>query len=76
MKIDEILEQLLEVLHRETELYRAMSSVMDKEKSAAIQSELIALNEAGIEKSSGPGFKLDRDFSTSGRTLCRPDEAG
>ena len=50
MKIDEILEQLLDVLHRETELYRAMSSVMDKEKDAAIQSELIALNEAGIEK--------------------------
>ncbi|MBW2582120.1 MAG: hypothetical protein JRE36_00715, partial [Deltaproteobacteria bacterium] len=50
MKIDEILEQLLDVLHRETELYRGMSSVMDKEKNAAIQSELIALNEAGIEK--------------------------
>ena len=50
MKIDEILEQLLDVLHRETELYQAMSSVMDKEKDAAIQSELIALNEAGIEK--------------------------
>ncbi|MBW2582705.1 MAG: hypothetical protein JRE36_03800, partial [Deltaproteobacteria bacterium] len=50
MKIDEILEQLLDVLHRETELYQSMSSVMDKEKNAAIQSELIALNEAGIEK--------------------------
>jgi len=50
MKIDEILEQLLDVLHRETELYRAISSVMDKEKDAAIQSELIVLNEAGIEK--------------------------
>ena len=50
MKSDEILEQLLDVLHRETELYQAMSSVMDKEKDAALQSELIALNEAGIEK--------------------------
>ena len=45
-----MLEQLLDILSRETELYQAMSTVMNKEKDAAIQSELIALNEAEIEK--------------------------
>jgi flagellar biosynthesis/type III secretory pathway chaperone len=50
MKTDEILEQLLGVLSQETELYQAMSTVMNKEKDAALKSELIALNEAGIEK--------------------------
>jgi flagellar biosynthesis/type III secretory pathway chaperone len=50
MKTDEILDQLLGVLNQETELYQAMSTVMNKEKDAAIKSELIALNEAGIEK--------------------------
>ena len=50
MKTEEMLEQLLGVLSRETELYQAMSVVMNKEKDAAIQSELIALTEAQIEK--------------------------
>ncbi len=50
MKTEEMLEQLLGILSRETELYRAMSAVMKKEKDAAIQSELIVLNEAEIEK--------------------------
>ena len=50
MKTEEILEQLLGILSRETELYQEMSLVMNKEKDAAIQSELIALNEAQIEK--------------------------
>ena len=50
MKTNEMLEQLLNILSRETELYQAMSTVMNKEKDAAIQSELIALNEAEIEK--------------------------
>jgi len=50
MKTNEMLEQLLDILSRETELYQAMSTVMNKEKDAAIQSELIALNEAEIEK--------------------------
>ena len=45
-----MLDQLLDILSRETELYQAMSTVMNKEKDAAIQSELIALNEAEIEK--------------------------
>ena len=50
MKIEEMIEQLLGILSRETQLYQAMSAVMNKEKDAAIQSELIALNEAEIEK--------------------------
>jgi flagellar biosynthesis/type III secretory pathway chaperone len=50
METNEMLAQMLGVLRRETELYQVMSSVMDKEKDAAIQSNLIALNEAEIEK--------------------------
>ena len=50
MKTNEILAQMLDILRRETELYQAMSGVMDKERDAALQSNLIALNEAGIEK--------------------------
>ena len=50
MEMKDSLTQLLDVLSRETELYQAMSTVMNKEKDAAIQSELIALNEAQIEK--------------------------
>ena len=50
MKTNEMIEQLLDILSRETELYQAMSTVLNKEKDAAIQSELIALNEAEIEK--------------------------
>jgi flagellar biosynthesis/type III secretory pathway chaperone len=50
METNEILTQLLGILSRETELYGAMSRVMDKEKDAAIQSDLIALSEAEIEK--------------------------
>jgi len=50
METNEMLTQLLGILSSETELYRAMSRVMDKEKEAAIQSDLIALNEAEIEK--------------------------
>lgn len=50
MDMEDSLTQLLDVLSRETELYQAMSTVMNKEKDAVIQSELIALNEAQIEK--------------------------
>ena len=50
MEIKDSLTQLLDVLSRETELYQSMLTVMNKEKDAAIQSELIALNEAQIEK--------------------------
>ena len=50
MEIKDSLTQLLDILIRETALYQAMLTVMNKEKDAAIQSELIALNEAQIEK--------------------------
>ena len=50
MEIKHSLTQLLDVLSREAELYQAMLTVMEKEKDAAIQSELITLNEAQIEK--------------------------
>ena len=42
--------QLLDILSQETEMYQEMSTVLNKEKDAAVQSEIIALNEAEIEK--------------------------
>lgn len=50
MNTNELLTRMLDVLRRETEFYQAMCVVMDKEKDAAVQSNLIALNEAQIEK--------------------------
>jgi flagellar biosynthesis/type III secretory pathway chaperone len=50
METNEMLAQMVGILRRETELYQVMSNVMDKEKDAAIQSNLIALNKAEIEK--------------------------
>jgi len=50
MKTNEMIGQLLDILSQETEMYQAMSTVLNKEKDAAIQSEIIALNEAEIEK--------------------------
>ena len=50
MQTDEILNQLLSVLNQETELYRLMLTMIEKEKTAAIESELSALIETGLEK--------------------------
>ncbi len=50
MKLNLMLEQLLGLLSRETELYQSVLAVIDKEKEAAVKSELIALNEAAVEK--------------------------
>jgi flagellar biosynthesis/type III secretory pathway chaperone len=50
MKLNLLLEQLLGLLGRETELYQSLLAVIDKEKTAAVRSELIALNEAVVEK--------------------------
>jgi flagellar biosynthesis/type III secretory pathway chaperone len=50
METNEMIGQLLDILSQETEMYQAMSTVLNKEKDAAIQSEIIALNEAEIEK--------------------------
>jgi len=45
-----MLEQLVGLLDREAQLYRALLDVIDREKAAAVRSELNALNEAGAEK--------------------------
>jgi flagellar biosynthesis/type III secretory pathway chaperone len=50
MKFDLMLEQLLGLLSREAELYQSVLTVIDKEKEAVVRSELIALNDASIEK--------------------------
>jgi flagellar biosynthesis/type III secretory pathway chaperone len=50
MKLNLMLEQLLGLLSREAALYQSMLAVIDKEKGAAVRSELIALNEAAAEK--------------------------
>ena len=50
MKMDLMTNQLLGVLERESELYRAMLTVIDKESKAAVRSNLNALTKAGEEK--------------------------
>jgi flagellar biosynthesis/type III secretory pathway chaperone len=50
MELNLMLEQLLGVLSRETQLFRSMQALIDKEKKAAVRSELIALNEASAER--------------------------
>jgi len=50
MNTDAMIEQLLGILGRETELYRALSTVMKNERHAAIQSDLTPLIEAQREK--------------------------
>ena len=50
MKIDLRINQLIRVLERESELYRSMLSVIDKESKAAVRSDLNALTKAEEEK--------------------------
>jgi flagellar biosynthesis/type III secretory pathway chaperone len=50
VKMDLQLTQLLSLLNQETELYKAMLAVIEKEKDAAIRSALNALNEVIQEK--------------------------
>ena len=52
MELNLKLEKLLGVLTRETQLYRSMLAVIDKEKEAAVRAELMALNEAAVERES------------------------
>jgi len=52
MELNLMLEKLLGVLTRETQLYRSMLAVIDKEKEAAVRAELMALNEAAVERES------------------------
>jgi flagellar biosynthesis/type III secretory pathway chaperone len=50
MTLNLMLEQLLGLLRRETELYQSLLAVIDREKAAAVRAELTALNEAALEK--------------------------
>ena len=50
MNLNAGLGLLIGLLNQETELYRSMQIVVDREKDAAVQSDLEALNEAGLDK--------------------------
>jgi flagellar biosynthesis/type III secretory pathway chaperone len=50
MKTELMINQLLGVLERESELYRSMLTVIDKESKASVRSDLNALTKAGEEK--------------------------
>jgi len=50
MKMEPIINQLLRVLERESELYQSMLTVIDQESKGAIRSDLNALTKAGEEK--------------------------
>ena len=50
MKMDLMINQLLHVLERESELYRSMLTVIDKESKVVVRSDLNALTKAGEEK--------------------------
>lgn len=50
MKTNRLLDQLLNVLNQESQQYRLMLTVIDKEKDAAVRLKLNRLNEAGWEK--------------------------
>jgi flagellar biosynthesis/type III secretory pathway chaperone len=50
MKMEPMINQLLRVLKRESELYRSMLTVIDQESKGAVRSDLNALTKAGEEK--------------------------
>jgi flagellar biosynthesis/type III secretory pathway chaperone len=50
MEIKSKIEQLIGLLKGETDLYRSMQVVIDREKEATLQSDLNALNKTIIEK--------------------------
>ena len=50
MELNTALEQLIGLLQQETGFYRSMQVVIDREKEAAVRSDINALNELGIEK--------------------------
>jgi flagellar biosynthesis/type III secretory pathway chaperone len=50
MKMEPMINQLLHVLERESELYRSMLTVIDQESKSAVRSDLNALTKAGEEK--------------------------
>lgn len=50
MKTDLLINELLRVIGRESEIYRSMLAVIEKERKAAVQSDLTVLNIAAEEK--------------------------
>jgi flagellar biosynthesis/type III secretory pathway chaperone len=50
MKMDLMIQQLLGVIEEESEIYRSMLTVIDKESKAAVRSDVIALTKSGEEK--------------------------
>ena len=50
MKMELMINQLLRVLERESELYRSMLTVIEQESKGAVRSDLNALAKAGEEK--------------------------
>jgi flagellar biosynthesis/type III secretory pathway chaperone len=50
MNLDMMLEQLIDLIGRETQLYKSVPALIDKEKEAVVRSQLKALNEAVAEK--------------------------
>ena len=50
MKMDLIIQQLLDIIKEEKEIYRSMLTLIDKESKAAVRSDVIALTTAGEEK--------------------------
>ena len=50
MKMDLLINELLRVIERESEIYRSMLAVIEKERKAAVQSDLNVLNIAAEEK--------------------------
>jgi flagellar biosynthesis/type III secretory pathway chaperone len=50
--MDSLVNKLLGLLEEETELYRSLLSILQKEKKAVVASQLDELNEAGKEKES------------------------
>lgn len=52
MKLDFLINELIHVLERENEIYWSMLAVIEKERKAAVQSDLIVLNITAEDKES------------------------
>jgi flagellar biosynthesis/type III secretory pathway chaperone len=76
MKLNLMLEQLLGLLGRETELYQSMLTVIDKEKEAAVRSELIALNDAAGEKENIMAALRKSDEKRRRMVTCLAEDLG
>jgi flagellar biosynthesis/type III secretory pathway chaperone len=76
MKLNMALEQLIDILRRETGLYQSLLTVIDKEKEAAVRSKLNALNEAGVEKENIMIELRHSDEQRRRLVRCLADELG